>query len=455
LDGTARPQIVRPEVHPLLHEILTEYKQRTGISALINTSFNVHEEPIVCSPADAIRGFLETGLDDLFLEGGYMVSLADNIAPAYEFLRKGLAQPTLKEVQLASINDRLHRVAEDRLSSLQATHAEAEVQRTEAQVQRKAAEERLASATEKETEIAFLSGEVKKRDVILADLQNQLQRVSDEIRFRDERIAEVKRLAGERLSMLENLHAQTERERHEFMAALESRDERMAELERLLEKVHTEAERGRNEWAAALRGRDERVLEIEKDTDERIAEVKRLAGERLSMLENLHAQTERERHEFMAALESRDERIAELERLLEKVHTEAERSPNEWAAALRGRDERIERILTMQKETENRVAEMKRLADERLMMLQGLHLHAERERQELRAALKSRDERIGELERVLEERLRLVEALHSEAERTRHEVSIAINAREERIAELEHAVAKLRQAAEFTGKASS
>src|SRR5207245_555804 len=80
VDGTARPQIVRADVHPFLHAILTEYKRRTGIASLINTSFNVHEEPIVCSPSDAIRGFLETGIDHLYLDGGFTVCFEENVA---------------------------------------------------------------------------------------------------------------------------------------------------------------------------------------------------------------------------------------------------------------------------------------------------------------------------------------------------------------------------------------
>ncbi|HSK80842.1 MAG TPA: carbamoyltransferase C-terminal domain-containing protein [Thermoanaerobaculia bacterium] len=57
VDRTARPQIVRREVNPGMHRILTEYARITGVPVLINTSFNMHEEPIVCSPEDAIRAF--------------------------------------------------------------------------------------------------------------------------------------------------------------------------------------------------------------------------------------------------------------------------------------------------------------------------------------------------------------------------------------------------------------
>jgi len=58
VDGTARPQIVHREDNPDAHAILTAYERRTGVPVLINTSFNMHEEPIVMSPDDAARAFL-------------------------------------------------------------------------------------------------------------------------------------------------------------------------------------------------------------------------------------------------------------------------------------------------------------------------------------------------------------------------------------------------------------
>jgi len=57
VDGTARPQLVSTTSNPGFHRVLTEYHRLTGIPSVINTSFNMHEEPIVCSPADAVRAF--------------------------------------------------------------------------------------------------------------------------------------------------------------------------------------------------------------------------------------------------------------------------------------------------------------------------------------------------------------------------------------------------------------
>jgi carbamoyltransferase len=63
VDGTARPQLIRRETNPEYYRIVEEYEKLSGIPSLINTSFNMHEEPIVCSPRDAIRAFLQGHLD--------------------------------------------------------------------------------------------------------------------------------------------------------------------------------------------------------------------------------------------------------------------------------------------------------------------------------------------------------------------------------------------------------
>ncbi len=68
IDATARPQLVTKQEHPDLYNILTEYYRLTGHKNLINTSFNMHEEPIVCSPDDAIRAFCDGHLPYLAIE---------------------------------------------------------------------------------------------------------------------------------------------------------------------------------------------------------------------------------------------------------------------------------------------------------------------------------------------------------------------------------------------------
>ncbi|HTQ07966.1 MAG TPA: carbamoyltransferase C-terminal domain-containing protein [Polyangiaceae bacterium] len=66
-DGTARPQIVEEHINPLFFRLLREFGARTGTECLLNTSFNIKGEPIVCHPREAIRCFFDTGLDSLVL----------------------------------------------------------------------------------------------------------------------------------------------------------------------------------------------------------------------------------------------------------------------------------------------------------------------------------------------------------------------------------------------------
>ena len=70
--GTARPQLIRKENNPAYHAIVEAYRRRTGIPTIVNTSFNMHEEPIVCTPQDALRTWQQGHLDALIL-GPFLV----------------------------------------------------------------------------------------------------------------------------------------------------------------------------------------------------------------------------------------------------------------------------------------------------------------------------------------------------------------------------------------------
>lgn len=68
VDGSCRPQTVSAQTNPKFHTLLKAFYQRTGCPILVNTSFNVRSEPIVCSPLDALRCFGNSGIDTLILE---------------------------------------------------------------------------------------------------------------------------------------------------------------------------------------------------------------------------------------------------------------------------------------------------------------------------------------------------------------------------------------------------
>ena len=68
VDCSARIQTVRRDTNPVYHDIIEAFHRRTGCPVVVNTSFNVRGEPIVCTPEDAYRCFMRTNMDALVLE---------------------------------------------------------------------------------------------------------------------------------------------------------------------------------------------------------------------------------------------------------------------------------------------------------------------------------------------------------------------------------------------------
>jgi len=67
IDYSARVQTVHRETNPGFHALLSAFKQRTGCPVLVNTSFNVRGEPIVCTPEDAFRCFMGSEIETLVI----------------------------------------------------------------------------------------------------------------------------------------------------------------------------------------------------------------------------------------------------------------------------------------------------------------------------------------------------------------------------------------------------
>ena len=185
VDGTARPQLVTQESNPFLHDILGEYKKITGKSALVNTSFNIHEEPIVCSADDALRGFFEAGLDFLYVEDIGLIDLTENREVQVKYLRSKIK--SLRS-SLADSRNRINRtVAEfdaartnlhaaenkigfqgDEITDLRAQLEQADAQRKQADGEREQADEEReqARAALEKTKIAALSMAEKLVDLL-------------------------------------------------------------------------------------------------------------------------------------------------------------------------------------------------------------------------------------------------------------------------------------------------
>ena len=90
VDYSARIQTVHEDTNPRYHALITKFKEKTGCPILVNTSFNVRGEPIVCSPTDAFRCFMGTELDILVFENYILfkeeqdLSLMTNYEAKYE-----------------------------------------------------------------------------------------------------------------------------------------------------------------------------------------------------------------------------------------------------------------------------------------------------------------------------------------------------------------------------------
>jgi carbamoyltransferase len=76
VDYSARIQTVSSEDHPIYHDLLTRFHEKTGCPVIINTSFNVRGEPIVCTPEEAFRCFMRTEMDYLVL-GSFLLAKSD------------------------------------------------------------------------------------------------------------------------------------------------------------------------------------------------------------------------------------------------------------------------------------------------------------------------------------------------------------------------------------------
>mgnify|MGYP003520118001 FL=1 len=81
VDYSARVQTVHPDTNPRFHALLREFEAQTGCAVLVNTSFNVRGEPIVCTAADAYRCFMRTEMDYLVVEN-FIMAKPDQPEPA-------------------------------------------------------------------------------------------------------------------------------------------------------------------------------------------------------------------------------------------------------------------------------------------------------------------------------------------------------------------------------------
>ena len=68
VDGSARPQTIARDVNPLYYDVLGAFERETGLPVLVNTSFNVHEEPIVNTPRECMKALTDGRIDFVVTE---------------------------------------------------------------------------------------------------------------------------------------------------------------------------------------------------------------------------------------------------------------------------------------------------------------------------------------------------------------------------------------------------
>ena len=91
VDCSARVQTVHRETNPRYHALLGRFKELTGCQVLVNTSFNVHGEPIACSPEDAFRCFMGSEIDVLVVGNCFLPK--DDQTPALRLDYRGRFYP--------------------------------------------------------------------------------------------------------------------------------------------------------------------------------------------------------------------------------------------------------------------------------------------------------------------------------------------------------------------------
>ena len=85
VDYSARIQTVHAETNPRYHGVISRFKERTGCPVIVNTSFNVRGEPIVCSPEDAFHCFMGTEIEALAIGNCWLVKEDQDPALALDY----------------------------------------------------------------------------------------------------------------------------------------------------------------------------------------------------------------------------------------------------------------------------------------------------------------------------------------------------------------------------------
>jgi len=203
IDGTARPQLIVKQHHPLIHDVLTAYKGLTGNPSIVNTSFNVHEEPIVCSPKDALRGFFESALDYLYLEGVGLISYEENISVAIKYLNEKAKRKSQKEIANESLVEFIDRALVERTEWLEKAGRDLQERTQELVETRQVLVDRTKLLEVTSVDLRTRTQELVETRQVPADRTKLLEATSVDLRTRTQELVETRQVLADRTNQLE------------------------------------------------------------------------------------------------------------------------------------------------------------------------------------------------------------------------------------------------------------
>jgi len=231
IDGTARPQLISAANHPLIHAVLSEYKDLTGNLAIVNTSFNVHEEPIICTPEDALRGFFESGLDYLYFQGVGLISFTENRTVAIRYLQDKLKRNSQKSRSYASIAEFLDSALAERTDCLEQTSTDLQERTHELVQTRQTLTDRTVRLEQAGAELLERTEELVATRKALAERTALLEQSNAELLGRTEDLVQTRQGLVERSELLEQTSADLLARTQDLVAARPALAERTAMLE--------------------------------------------------------------------------------------------------------------------------------------------------------------------------------------------------------------------------------
>jgi carbamoyltransferase len=396
VDGTARPQLVRADTHPELHAILTAYEQRTGLPALINTSFNVHDEPIVGSVRDAVVAFFQSELDYLVLDD-CLLTREDN--PAWFAATGALSGPALQEEK--SLRKAItvaygKRTLRQRMWVAELEKGKAWLEQQNAELQSWAQElDRIRNWLEEQR--SSWQHTAEERGKLTQQQSEWSQKLEQAKVWLEQQATNWRQAAEKRGQIIEEQRAWTksleqgknwlEQERNRWHQLAEEREQTILQQHQKLEQNHVQLEKQRGDWQRLASDKD-------KTIQEHLTAIQSL-GQQLEASQSTVADKDKAIEQHRAGIRSLEQRLDDSQ------STVADRNK-----ALQQHQATIQTLELQLGNTRTLVQQLEatqQSLSEALQKLQGdfatLQQQMERQRSELQSRIERRETHIRDLEK--------------------------------------------------------